>query len=208
MRITAPMKQFLQNRSTVYGFWLSLILVCVVLQWAGLEPALRYDRQLIAEGQWWLLFTGHLVHLGWNHLWLNMAGVLLMVIFFSRYGSLLEWLSVLVLAMMVTGLALYGLNTDLIWYVGLSGVLHGFFVVAGTYEFRAYPKSGVLVLLVVVTKLVWEQFYGALPGSAGMAGGEVMVDAHLYGALAGGLFLLLHQLVHVDDRQQDGEHDH
>lgn len=208
MRITAPMKQFLQNRSGVYGFWILLVITCVALQWAGLESVLRFDRDLINQGQWWLLLTGHLVHLGWNHLWLNMAGVLMIVIFFSRYGSLLQWLSLLLLAMTVTGLGMYVLNTDLFWYVGLSGVLHGFFVVAGGYEFRVYPKSGVLVLLVIFTKLVWEQLYGALPGSASMAGGEVMVDAHLYGALAGVLFLLLHQLVHVNDRQQNGEHDH
>ena len=207
MRIAAPMKQFLQNRFGVYGFWLLLMMTCIGLQWAGLESVLQFDRDLIGQGQWWLLLTGHLVHLGWNHLWLNMAGVLMMVIFFSRYGSLLQWLSVLLLAMTVTGLGLYVLNTDLFWYVGLSGVLHGFFVVAGGYEIRAYPKSGVLVLLVIATKLIWEQLYGALPGSASMAGGEVMVDAHLYGALAGGLFLLLHQLVHVDDRQQDREYD-
>jgi hypothetical protein len=51
---------------------------------------------------------------------------------------------------------------------------------------------------------------GALPGSEQMTGGHVLVEAHLYGALAGlaAVFLtwnlhLLHKLIKVKNRQQD-----
>jgi len=43
----------------------------------------------------------------------------------------------------------------------------------------------VILLVLVVGKLVWEQLTGALPGSESIAGGEVLVDAHLYGAIGG-----------------------
>jgi len=37
----------------------------------------------------------------------------------------------------------------------------------------------------LLAKLAYEQLYGALPGSAATAGGPVIVDAHLYGSIAG-----------------------
>jgi membrane associated rhomboid family serine protease len=39
--------------------------------------------------------------------------------------------------------------------------------------------------LLVCGKLLWEQAVGPLPGSAEVAGGKVIVDAHLYGAIGG-----------------------
>jgi len=42
-----------------------------------------------------------------------------------------------------------------------------------------------LLLVFIIGKLAWEQRYGPLPGSASLAGGSVLVDAHLYGAIAG-----------------------
>jgi hypothetical protein len=39
-------------------------------------------------------------------------------------------------------------------------------------------------------KLAWEQFSGPLPGSEGTAGGPVIVDSHLFGALGGALTAL------------------
>ena len=35
--------------------------------------------------------------------------------------------------------------------------------------------------------MIWEQVYGPAPGSEEMAGGNVIVNAHMYGAIAGGL---------------------
>ena len=53
--------------------------------------------------------------------------------------------------------------------------------------------------LLVVGKLSWEQFDGALPGSESVAGGLVVVDAHLYGALAGALLGIV--LIAINHRQ-------
>ena len=42
-----------------------------------------------------------------------------------------------------------------------------------------------LLLIGVLIKLIYEQFAGPLPGSEDTAGGTVIVDAHLYGAVSG-----------------------
>jgi rhomboid family GlyGly-CTERM serine protease len=187
--------------------WLVLLALCILAQWLGWEQQLRFDRDAIGSGRLWLLLSAHLVHLNWNHLWLNMGGLLLVAVFFRAYGSVLVWLGVLLLSAAGVGLGLYFLDPQMHYYVGLSGVLHGLFLVGAWWERRYHPLSGKLLLLLIVVKLVWEQLFGALPGSASMTGGHVAVDAHLYGALSGLLFLLLHQVVHVDDGQQDGEYD-
>jgi rhomboid family GlyGly-CTERM serine protease len=77
------------------------------------------------------------------------------------------------------------LNPGLIWYVGLSGVLHALFVAGLLGDIREHAALGWLVLLGFAGKIIFEQMYGPLPGSERSAGGPVVVDAHLYGAIAG-----------------------
>ena len=67
------------------------------------------------------------------------------------------------------------------------GVLHGLFaggLVLGLHRRRL--ESG-LLLVVLVAKLAYELLAGALPGSEATAGGAVITEAHLYGAVAGAL---------------------
>jgi rhomboid family GlyGly-CTERM serine protease len=184
-----------------------LLLACVVLQWQGGEYSLRFDRQAIEQGHLWLLLSAHLVHLGWHHLWLNMGGLLLVSLFFGRYASPLTWLLLLLFCGLAVGAGLFLFSPQLHYYVGLSGVLHGLFIMGGWLERRVYPLAGNSLLLLIVVKLVWEQLVGPMPGSVSLTGGPVAVDAHLYGAVAGVLFVLLHQVIHVHDRHQDGQHD-
>ncbi|MCW9014207.1 MAG: rhombosortase [Gammaproteobacteria bacterium] len=210
------MKSVLHNLLRTYAVWIVLFLLCLIIQWLELRQLLRFDRDLIVQGNVWLLISGHLVHLNWNHFILNMAGILLVVLFFNRYCSQRRWLIFILFSSAFTGLGLFWLNPELTWYVGMSGVLHGLFVMGAWYESRNYALSGWLLLSLIVAKLLYEQMAGAMPGSESMTGGKVAVDAHLYGGLSGGLFVvlsyLLHQLIHVDDRHQnrhhDGQHDH
>jgi rhomboid family GlyGly-CTERM serine protease len=143
-----------------------------------------------------------------------MAGLVIVAVFFSQYGNLLDWLFVLLFSAVFTGLGLYWFHPELIWYVGLSGVLHGLFIYGAVREIRFYPFSGYVLVLLLAGKLFWETMNGALPGSEEVTGGRVVVEAHLYGAIAGfvSVFLTralhsLHQLVKVKDRQQDAQHD-
>ncbi len=174
--------------------WLVLIILCLLVQSLGLHESLRFDRPLIEQGQWWRLLSGHLAHLGWSHFWLNMAGVAMIGVFFSSYQPQRYWLMAMLFIVLVCSAGLM-LDGQLDRYVGLSGVLHGLFIVGGRWEFRRYRLSGVVLLMLIVGKLIWEQFYGALPGSESMAGGHVAINAHLYGAAGGLIFILLTEKV-------------
>jgi rhomboid family GlyGly-CTERM serine protease len=190
-----------------HSLWLLILLLSWALQAGGLVADWRFDRALIAQGDVWLLFSGHFVHLNWTHWALNMAGLAVVAFFFSPYSSVWQWLWVIFIAALFVGLGLYWRNPELHTYVGLSGVLHGLFIYGAMRETRRYPASGYVLLALLVGKLIWEFMNGPLPGSETMTQGRVATDAHLYGAFGGafaGLVLssrtLFDQLVKVKNR--------
>ena len=174
-------------------WWIPVVVsvTSIVLQAVGLDTALRYSREGVNQGALWLLLTGNLVHLGWSHLWLNLAGLLMVWWFFDTEFSLVEWLWVLLVSGLFVTVGLYLLDPYLIWYVGLSGLLHGLFIAGGIRLLGRDTRFAILLLLLFAAKLAWEQLIGSLPGTSDMAGGPVVVNAHLYGAVGGAVAVLL-----------------
>src|SRR5262245_10230991 len=158
---------------------------------AGRE-ALRYERVAIEHGELWRLLTGHLVHLGWEHCALNLMGFALMwALFFPDY-SLTRWALILAASLVAIDLGFSFLELNLVWYVGLSGVLHGVMTAGTLAHVRRREADAWVLVPFLIGKLIWEQSVGAMPYSADSAGGPVVVDAHLYGsigALLAALFL-------------------
>jgi hypothetical protein len=67
----------------------------------------------------------------------------------------------------------------------MSGVLHGALAAGAVSWWRHESKPRALALIAILLgKLTWEQWHGALPFSGDM---PVVVEAHLYGALGGAL---------------------
>ncbi len=169
---------------------LSVLMLLIALSDEYLQQALRYDRQAIAEGQLWRLLSGHFVHMSSGHLIMNMLGLGLIAMFFWPLLGNWHWLGAIALSAMAVSGAIYAFDSQVLWYVGFSGVLHGLFVVASLANIRVRPGEGRLLLTLIGIKLLWEQVLGPLPGSEQTAGGPVLVDAHLYGAVAGALYWL------------------
>lgn len=164
-----------------------LVLAAVLAALAGDEGRewLRYDRSGIADGEFWRLLTGHIVHLGVSHLCLNLAGLLLVWYLVGEYFDQVLWLVVLAAVCVGIDAGLWWLDPQLIWYVGLSGVLHGLLaagVLAGFPQGR--PETRILAVA-LAAKLIYEQWIGPLPGSEASSGGNVVVAAHFYGAVTG-----------------------
>ena len=115
------------------GFWMFpavLTFFAGVTELVG-EPArlaLRYEREAIGDGQLYRLLSGHLVHLGPQHLLLNLIGLILVWILVGGCLSASHWF--LALGVIVAGIDLgfWVFRPTLDWYVGLSGVLHGLLV--------------------------------------------------------------------------------
>lgn len=165
---------------------LCTVALIVMLLGEGVAELLRYQRASIVDGAFWRLFSGHLVHLGWAHLWLNLVGLWLIWVIAGDALSVIGWWLLLLLCALFTSLGLLLFNPELQWYVGLSGILHGLMLAGLVTRLVVDRRPDVLLLLVVlVAKLAWEQYYGPLPGSEASVGATVVVDAHLYGAIAG-----------------------
>jgi len=192
----------LRNRSVILTpatvLAITIFILCTALQLLGLETTLRFDREAITGGAWWLLLTGNFVHFGFSHLLMNLVGFALIYSLVWDNFNAGEWLFIIVFSSMGVGLGLYFFDPKIFWYVGFSGALHGLIIAGTLADFRRYRGQAALLLVIVVAKLAWEQIGGSLPGSASLAGGAVAVNSHLFGAIAGAFagagVLLLHRL--------------
>ena len=124
--------------------WLAILAifgVCVVLAAGGdeLRELGRYQRDAIENGEYWRLVSGHLVHLGFGHLWPNLAALVVIGALFEGEFRNGDWWRVSIASAAAIDLGLYVLDPAVDWYVGLSGVLHGF-VAAGASGLAA-PAS-------------------------------------------------------------------
>lgn len=145
----------------------------------------QYERAALEGGEAWRLLTAHFVHLGWGHLGLNLLALGLIGLLFEDVLAARDWLAVTIVAALAIDLGLYVWNNDVAWYVGLSGVLHGYVVLGGMLLAAERSRLGAVLVLGVAAKVVWEQLAGAIPFTEASAGGPVVVAAHLYGAVGG-----------------------
>ena len=146
---------------------------------------LQYDRIAILDAELWRLVTGHFVHLGTGHYVLNAIAVFLVWVAVGEYLSSPQWLVATAVTIAGVNAGLWLFNPEIVWYVGMSGFLHGLLVAGIVLGFQFLPREALLGGMVVASKIVYEQILGPMPGSEQSAGGNVVVDAHLYGALAG-----------------------
>jgi len=184
-----------RKNSWLRGWWLPLIFIAASVLTMALgevgQEMLRYDRVWIGQGEAWRLLTGHFAHLSWSHLALNSAGLLLVwFLIGSRYDQL-TWLMIFTITLAVMNLAFWFLNPELYWYVGMSGMLHGLLLAGIIARAPRLDAESIILLLLLVAKISWEQMAGPVPGSETTSGGPVVVDAHLYGALGGALGALI-----------------
>ena len=170
----------------------ALLGVCLLLALGGdeLRELARYERVAIENGEYWRLVSGHLVHLGLRHLWPNLAALLVIGMLFEDLFRNADWWRLSAASAGAIDIGLYVLDPNVLWYVGLSGVLHGL-VAAGVLALLVRRQMlGAVLALGLGGKLVFEQIAGPVPFTAESVGGPVVVAAHLYGA-AGGLLMEL-----------------
>jgi len=93
--------------------------------------------------------------------------------------------------MLGVGVGLLLFDPQLSYYVGLSGALYGLLLGGAIAEFRNHKLMACLIGAYTIGKIVWEQIYGAVDSSEAITGGTVIVNAHLYGMVAGGITVLV-----------------
>jgi rhomboid family GlyGly-CTERM serine protease len=171
------------------GGWAILVIfgACAVLAAGGdeLREVARYERHAVESGEYWRLVTAHLVQLGWGHLWPNLAALAVIGALFADVFRTADWWRASIASAATIDAGLYLLDPTVLWYVGLSGVLHGL-VAAGAVAFLLRGEViGYVLAIGLGAKLAFEQLVGPVPFTAESVGGPVVVAAHLYGAAGG-----------------------
>lgn len=173
-----------------------LILLATVfllfLSGSATTELLAYDRYALESLETWRLLSGNLVHTNGYHLLLNGAGLFFLWALHGEHYRPMLFIKLFLWCGLGTSLGIYYLSPSLIWYVGLSGALHGLFVWGACMDIRNKIYSGVLLLLGIVAKVGWEQWQGSSDEVADLIGASVAIDAHLYGTVSGlALFILM-----------------
>ena len=171
------------------------ILVSVVAITACVSPWLsqwlELDYLLVAEGQWWRIWTGHTTHYGVNHLFWDL-------LMFAVLGAACErnhrrQFAIALLVMMAGVAAIIGLRCgDVLVYRGLSGIDTGLFVWLVVDQCRQCwldrDRLIAMVWLSAVVGLIGKLVYEAATGQALFVDASnftPLVEAHLAGAFVG-----------------------
>jgi len=141
-------------------------------------PLLMWNREAITAGEWWRLFSAHIVHLDSSHLQLNLIGLVLIVVSLCQSMTLWELITLLVTCACGTSYLLLYLQPNLHWYVGLSGVLHGVWAAAAALCWMDLQKRvAMCAWFVLIVKLIFSNHE--------ITDMPVVSDAHVYGAASG-----------------------
>jgi rhomboid family GlyGly-CTERM serine protease len=181
--------------------WLFCLVTSMVALMAACWPEglahLRYDRSGLMDGEMWRLLTAHLVHLNLPHLLLNLFGLLLICELQWGMLPLRHGIGLFGFSGVAISACLWWLHPELVWYAGLSGVLHGLWMGCALYGLFCATDTTlrlrlqyIIGALLLVAKVLMEFYYGPSEYTANLIGGGVMTASHLYGALAGAGYVL------------------
>lgn len=140
-----------------------------------LNPAWRdillYDRAALARGEFWRIWTGHLVHFGWPHFVAD-TGLLLILgwLLAERHARFAR--IALVLMPVLIGVVLYWLDPTMLRYGGLSAIDLGLLVYLALQGWQRHWADWFwpAVLVIYVGEIIFEIIQG------GRGGGMIRFD--------------------------------
>jgi len=170
---------------------ISLIILMFVLelakplsiQWFG------FSSNDILNGEFWRIITGQLLHTNFNHLLLNVSGVVLIWAlhgehYHSKHFTLAVLTSLTLLGISLLCISLWGVD-GYQNYAGLSGILHSLLVYGGIIDINKKDKTGWLLLLGVLAKVLYEVIIGPEQSTMDLIQADVAVEAHFMGCVVG-----------------------
>ena len=168
-------------------FTISLVVIIGIAALFGdsARKLLWFKHELILEGQIWRVVTCNFVHAGWQHSLLNISGICIIGYMFERHSTPLKWWITLLAMMVISSIGYYFDPNLKGWYVGISGVLHGLFILGGIAEWHRDRLISVAVVAVIIGKLIYAQIYGPSADTEEMIGSKIYENAHLFGGILG-----------------------
>ncbi len=179
---------------------LSFILVSLLGYWFFQQGNLwiRYERESFTVNHYQAI-THAFAHLNWQHLLLNLTALVLIALNFKHAFYSMTWVAAILFSAAGSAIGMYLYSPSVDWCVGLSGALHGLFIFAVIHS-----QASLLWLLAIVLKISNEQlhFFEQIPlldtlthSTENFIQGSIVVDAHLWGSIAGIIFITVVSLI-------------
>jgi len=152
-------------------------------------PAWVFDRAAVANGQWWRLVTGHLVHCDLSHLCWDVAGLMVLGWLFEDRFSHRQFLTIMASGMVAVNAWLWWGQAPL-RYCGLSGLLNTLLAAGLIQQWR--NSRSVLIPIVgfaATLKVAWEALHHKALFTA--TAWPAMPQAHAAGLSAGVMITLI-----------------
>ncbi|HZP59688.1 MAG TPA: rhombosortase [Opitutaceae bacterium] len=151
---------------------------------------LLYDRSAVARGEWWRLWTGHLVHFGWPHFVADTGLFVILGFLLENRHPVLSRVALVFLPLVISG-SLFLFDPAMARYGGLSAVDLGLlvFLACAGWQRNWVDWFWPAVLAIYVGEIIFEATYGR-----GHGGGMIRFDdpavrvataAHIPGAIFG-----------------------
>lgn len=185
----------LKSSAKPYGLVLLVSIICIALYFAPFDSSLAYRKAAIAQGEWWRLLTGNLLHTNYWHLAMNLGGLWVLAFLHEMHYRAANFSLLFVLLCLLQGLGLYWGFPTLLGYVGLSGMLHGLVTYGALKDIQRGIRSGYLLLVGVCAKVAYEQIYGASKQISQLIDARVATESHLVGVFTGILVFIGYKLI-------------
>lgn len=154
-----------------------------------------YDRQAILNGDIYRLLTFHFVHISNVHFLNNMFALAALWLLYGRTMRLRVWIGALITSAGIIGLCLLLLSPEVGWTAGFSGLLCALFAYASIRSAMSGEHWSWTVLAFLVAKIVLEQTIGPNTTMERLIGSAIIVDAHMFGVIAGILFAVVYKKI-------------
>jgi rhomboid family GlyGly-CTERM serine protease len=188
---------------------LSFVVLAVIAAELFLPAEAFEYRRALAAREPWRLFTGHFVHLGFVHALLNCVALVLLGRLFADRLQARGFFGVLAVAPILISLLFLATMPELLWYRGLSGVLHALFF-AGCVVWIANTAGRarwlpIAALVGGTAKVLVEQPWdGSFPVHEVLRV-AVVPQAHLIGAIVGTAMGLALRLRSQQQQREQGQ---
>jgi len=181
------LNQFIQPKEFILVLIIASLATLVMCFAPESTHLLRYQGDISTTHQYWRLVTANFTHNNWNHWLLNLTGLIMIDYLFQPLVKQTERAKVLIFCILFNVTLIHWFMT-VNWYVGLSGALHGFLLGCALLCWHRVKFFSSLVIVIVVVKLVAELNWDINEFTANLIASNVLEQAHLAGAVAGGTY--------------------